>query len=251
VTLRCHGGCCELCADDVWEECHPGGWETRGGGGVNEISRCATLSLLAYSHANYSVASTSTQAIAVDGALAFRGTHELADWLTDADCRLVAAPFGMVHAGFWRAYQSIAPLLPAAEVITGHSLGGALALLCGLDRLHRGEDVRVVTFGQPRALGLCTAQAMRHRFGDWVTRCVHNNDVVPRVPTRLMGYGHMGRLVYFDRHGLHRPGITWSELLRDRVAGRIEAVLERGTDGIRDHDLARYAWCAARMEARS
>src|SRR5690349_13134074 len=39
--------------------------------------------------------------------VAFRGTQDLTDWLTDADVVLTAGPLGMVHSGFKKALDDI------------------------------------------------------------------------------------------------------------------------------------------------
>lgn len=65
--------------------------------------------------------------------------------------------------GFYNAYKGVAPLVrsvvdklralhrDAKLIVTGHSLGGAMAVLCALDlkELH-GKIDYLYTFGQPR-----------------------------------------------------------------------------------------------------
>ena len=76
--------------------------------------------------------------------------------------------------------------------ITGHSLGGALALLCGV-RMHKeGKGSPVIyTFGAPRA--------GNHEFGRAanvlsVHRWVYAKDVVCMLPSdRILDYRHAGQ----------------------------------------------------------
>jgi triacylglycerol lipase len=111
-------------------------------------------------------ASTDTHAVITDfpgdRIVAFRGTADLRNWLTDLDCEMTPLCWasGKVHRGFAAALESIAAPLDAALDpadprriwITGHSLGGALAMLFALRlKLRRGVDAAgVYTFGQPR-----------------------------------------------------------------------------------------------------
>jgi hypothetical protein len=98
--------------------------------------------------------------------LAFRGTSKLADWKTNLNALATAGSFQRfrVHEGFWRAWKaSEEPLINALKehnkivgqrqriLITGHSLGGAVALIAGRRLAESGMPVTAVfTFGQPR-----------------------------------------------------------------------------------------------------
>jgi len=102
--------------------------------------------------------------------VAFRGTSSLEDFLCDADfftTRINLNNDARVHLGFYKAYQSIESRLKARLdeivirhnskpqtrnpklVFTGHSLGGALAILAAyyLNRFYNIEAV--YTFGAP------------------------------------------------------------------------------------------------------
>lgn len=102
-------------------------------------------------------------------AVVFRGTQDELDWKTNVNARFVALQGGTrVHTGFFQAYWPIRDLMfdvirrvikvrPRPVYITGHSLGGALALMATAE-LANDEDAIVrdcvaacYTFGCPRA----------------------------------------------------------------------------------------------------
>ena len=166
--------------------------------------------------------------------LAFRGSQEPKDWLTNFTTQLrnltirrngitsVSSYRGRVHAGFFLAWAIIENTvlgqisqwqLEAAEkgeklpplYITGHSLGGALATIAAAALSDNGIDVAgVYTFGQPRVGDRLFVSQLNSRINGKVFRFVNNNDIVPHVPppfsiwnpTRL--YGHVGIAKYFQ-----------------------------------------------------
>ena len=183
--------------------------------------------------------------------LAFRGTSSLKDWMTDVDINLVNGPGGKVHDGFLCALNSIwrrlAKLMDATRGhrklwITGHSLGGALATLATAKfRLELAQPVSgLYTFGSPRVGNEEFARNFDADFYYQYYRMVNNNDVVPRIPFRLMSYRHVGIFKYFDITGKVNDKITWADITLDRLQGRIEDFLDPNTDGIKDHAITRY-----------
>jgi len=111
------------------------------------------------------------------------------------------------HPGFQKAYESIASdvydavtRLPAGKLmITGHSLGAAMATHCALDLHARGvSSPTVYTVGQPRIGNDAFANYYdRLKFDHW--RVTHHRDPIPHLPWRgLGGYKHMLREVYYE-----------------------------------------------------
>lgn len=91
---------------------------------------------------------------------------------------------------------------PTADVlITGHSLGGALATLCFLDlRETLGVGVSfapLYIYGSPRVGNSAFATYSASR-GVPVFRVVHHRDPVPHLPFESWGYVHPPREVFFD-----------------------------------------------------
>ena len=183
--------------------------------------------------------------------LAFRGTEpkKVVDWITDFDAKLINGPGGKVHEGFLVAlsyvWSEIWTMLREERLfrnlwVTGHSLGGALATLAVAKlRQERGHPVNgLYTFGQPRVGDEDFASRFNQDFGAFTYRFVNNNDVVPRVPTRLMNYRDTGTFKYFDKYGKVNDKITWDQILLKRIGERVEDIL--GLDDFKDHEMTNY-----------
>jgi hypothetical protein len=133
--------------------------------------------------------------------VAVRGTYvaSLHDWLTNARMGGVTGPSGFpVHAGFWRAAQSVLPQIReqlrgrkvSALHVVGHSLGGAMAGLIADSLSGIGCTTRLYTFGAPRCGLEQHARYLTHRLGaDNIYRVYHDTDLVPMVP--VFPYSHM------------------------------------------------------------
>lgn len=150
--------------------------------------------------------------------VAFRGTLDLQEWLADFDA--AAQPyrplpnFGDVHVGFQAVYQTIRDSLrtglPQAcagckrLLVTGHSLGGALAVLAAPDVLSMppGLEPQLITFGGPR-VGLTNFVAMFNVKIESCFRVVNFLDIVPHVPlpSPLLPYADVGTLIPVDSGG--------------------------------------------------
>lgn len=179
--------------------------------------------------------------------VSFRGTEpfNLRDWSTDVDLSwLGMGDMGHVHVGFLkalglqeedgsdaaRAFPKASPNAPADKplayyalreelrrqlaahpnagvVVTGHSLGGALAAIFpALLALHGEQDIldrllAVVTYGQPRVGDAAFAAFVRASVPVEPLRVVYRYDVVPRVPfdaPPVAEFAHGGTCVYFD-----------------------------------------------------
>lgn len=146
--------------------------------------------------------------------VAFRGTDSIQDWLTDVDFFL--KPFmnyteEKAHEGFVRAYKFVEVQLkasfkkyldahPTAKVeIVGHSLGGALTTIAGIDLTDSFnlQDVTVISYGAPRVGNLAFSQLFAKRVGtSW--RVVHWDDIVPTVPLKGMGFHHVGTEILYN-----------------------------------------------------
>ncbi len=208
--------------------------------------------------------------------LAFRGTNPttLPNWVTDAVVRLVACGEydGRVHYGFSaalrRTWGLIEPILEAARdrplFVTGHSMGGALAVLaaCRLARAGR-PPVATYTFGAPR----CGDPAFCAGYALPTYRVVNRLDLVPEMPLasvkallpvrprftneRVLGrlhrlaerapcYGHVKTFVYIDRDGAVTADAD-VEPWRTHAVARVIATRGKSfLEGVTDHLIANY-----------
>ena len=210
--------------------------------------------------------------------LAFRGSQEPKDWLTNFATQLqnftiykngvatTSSYQGRVHKGFFLAWaiieksvlsqisrwqrdlaasdQSLPPLY-----VTGHSLGGALATIATAALVDHGIEVAgVYTFGQPRVGDRTFVRQLSNSTQGKVFRFVNNNDIVPHVPppfsiwnpTRF--YGHVGGVTYFNRKGIITPNANHSLCARATglVLGLMKGVVGKGFEHITDHSMEYY-----------
>lgn len=197
--------------------------------------------------------------------LAFRGSDhlEIEDWVGNADFDLVYDPHvrgGQVHSGFQRGAAAIWPqiqnLITAHRppdhklYLTGHSLGGALAMLTAarFASAQRAAEIdAIVTFGQPRAGDREFARRFDRDFGGRAFRFVNRYDLITRLPPRLLGYDHAGQLRYLDEDGvLHENISLWQQLLTTlNPFGRntdeyIAELTDKLPGALADHNGARY-----------
>lgn len=141
--------------------------------------------------------------------LSFRGTEvdKYKDILSDADLALTSGYGGKVHKGFKQAYGKVRSQIinklksHGAEQktlwVTGHSLGGALAVLAGYDLKEQGFKVNgVYTIGQPRVGNSTFSSAFDKLLKNKCFRFVDKDDKVPEIPLKEFGYSHVGQAIY-------------------------------------------------------
>jgi triacylglycerol lipase len=145
--------------------------------------------------------------------VSFRGTVTPEDWLQDLDT--LAVPFpdipasGLVHQGFDAVYQTIRDSVIAgvdvAKVnatsmwVTGHSLGGAIALLAAIDFAKNAVPPLVsqlYTFAGPR-VGDDTFKNLFNATVPVCYRVVNRWDIVPQLPPPPL-FIHAGQEVDID-----------------------------------------------------
>ncbi|KAJ0978907.1 hypothetical protein J5N97_014381 [Dioscorea zingiberensis] len=169
--------------------------------------------------------------------VAFRSTDGLGDWRCNYNFSFITlGDMGKVHLGFMTAlglqdkhdtekgfpkeyngdkslaYYSIKKVLNdlvkkhknAKILVTGHSLGGALAVLfTSLLVMHEEQEILdriswVMTFGQPRVGDATFGNKMVSVLGDKYTRMVYRHDIAPRFPFEIpdvIHFKHSGTFI--------------------------------------------------------
>jgi hypothetical protein len=140
--------------------------------------------------------------------IAFRGTtiRNPADIIGDLEIWQKQHGPGWVHFGFRRLARYLLPTILDYIVehrgkkilITGHSLGGAMALYVAQELQYRNyTDITLFTFGMPM-LGnqsyVDGVKIIHHRF-------VNYKDTIPYLPWARLGYRHHGTLHFLNHSG--------------------------------------------------
>ena len=89
--------------------------------------------------------------------------------------------------------------------VTGHSLGGALALFAALDiKKTFAREVTLYTYGQPRVGNKVFSDYVFSFLDESYVRLVNSNDPVPKVPPTDYNFKHAGNEVWYN-------GAKWNE----------------------------------------
>ena len=118
----------------------------------------------------------------------------IGEWVSDVEYQQanLTGFRGEVHGGFGRAFslvsdqtaQALADFSGARHYFTGHSLGGAIAVLAAAT--FSDQATAVYTYGQPRVGDKAFSDAYDSVLGDVTFRYVNNHDIVPHVPPKRL-----------------------------------------------------------------
>lgn len=178
--------------------------------------------------------------------IAFRGTMEAQEWIQNFTYQQKSLSFGNkmkqehalflnnsknspnIHSGFLQVYnnfrnnliEKIKTLNPKQVLIGGHSLGGAIATICGLDLKILGYNTIVYNFASPRVGddGFCD---LVNKSKLPLYRIVNTCDIAPSFPMSVSPnfddpenpfiYTHCGDGVYFTDN--------WKSLVNNHIMG--------------------------------
>ena len=150
--------------------------------------------------------------------IVFRGSSSIMNWLDDFEVKKI--PYDTypecdckVHDGFYKttlnlknqaiiAVQEIEKKYKFTKIIvTGHSLGAAVAQLIGMELEREHYPVTIYNFGQPRTGDIVYAKFVNTIISN-VWRFTHDKDMVPHVPPITeLNYYHSCREVFEDASG--------------------------------------------------
>jgi triacylglycerol lipase len=209
--------------------------------------------------------------------LVFRGTKDAKNWMTDLYATPAPYPWlfesgpevGQIHAGFghvlrdaWQKVTTAVAAVPPSPKntgvadlplqptlwISGHSLGGALAVLAGAAfSMWEKAPIRSVngiyTFGQPRTGLYPFCGNYDHVLRSKTFRFVNNQDLVPRVPFRGWDYSDIGQMIHFDKNGVPQlESGQWANFL-SRTIMSFQDLFSITTNlkyDVGDHSMAGY-----------
>ena len=175
----------------------------------------------------------------------------------------------------WNTLKKLGNRNPVRPVwFVGHSLGGALAVMAAAGyAIWRDEQYRewdeslrqpagderdsktsegrespphlppvgwIYTIGQPAVGDERLAAWLENRFGKRLVRTVNNRDVVPRLPSPVLGYAHAGAELYFDSFGRMKLDPSgWYRGL-DVLLVDPDKLKERAREAVGDHNAETY-----------
>lgn len=140
----------------------------------------------------------------------FRGTTKsIKQWLSNLDTKYDKWYEGRVHSGFHDRFleikdQTFELVKKAKErfpdsslIISGHSMGGAVATLFSsyLKHLNTYIPDEIHTFGSPRVGDQTFASYVDRQYGEHLIRWMNEWDMVTDLPPKLLKFRHTGKLM--------------------------------------------------------
>ena len=167
--------------------------------------------------------------------IAFRGTQQGRDWLTDA--LVVPVPYAgrLCHGGFVAAHASVWKEVEKhidpkkRTLICGHSLGGALAELSAAKLNGKHDNINLVTFGKPNTFFKGFKKPMTL---DTQISCVNGSDAVARIPRLCYGPSKSQDMLYFSNGGVDY--INPSSYLRKKDRGIKDRISDHFMEGYKE-----------------
>lgn len=185
-----------------------------------------------------------------DVVIACRGTQptEFNDLKADLKAfPVVAETVSRVHRGFKAEVDELWPEVRKDTFTSkklwfcGHSLGAAMATIMAsrcMDDPALANPVQLYTYGSPRVGWPKYVRSLKVDHIRWQ----NNNDIVTRVPLRIMNYRHHGKLHYINSTGkINSTGRSnWFSRFKDRLNGMWLGLKKGQIDNFSDHAMVGY-----------
>ena len=141
--------------------------------------------------------------------IAFKGTDDLQDWSYNLDYELkkLTIPYDnknskiKVHTGFLKIYKMVRENIHNKIgtfkniVVSGFSMGGAIAVLCSIDLQYNfNANIKCITFGSPRVGNKEFINSYNKRVE--AVKIINKSDPIAKLPTRFMGYRNITEVIY-------------------------------------------------------
>ena len=174
--------------------------------------------------------------------IAFRGTQSklfskqsmsvFLDFLTNAQALHARLHDGsMVHEGFLRAVHKVQKKINSAVqaayssgkqiYYTGHSLGGALAILAAHLYPDPNHLSAIYAYAVPRVGDRRFASVFDQKYAGNTFRFEYDRDIVPKLPPEIFGYQHVGGLRFIDQWGQVGKAVSTPEASLPGAVGRL------------------------------
>ena len=147
--------------------------------------------------------------------IGFRGSSNIQNWIDNIQIKQIK-PYSdkniAVEKGTYNLYSSIhSDIYSILDkmvkkyntndiLITGHSLGGALATISAFEMMYLNTPYNVkylITFGSPRVGNDYFFEYFNY-FNIYSKRITHYFDIVPHLPEMFFGYKHISNEIWFD-----------------------------------------------------
>jgi triacylglycerol lipase len=185
--------------------------------------------------------------------LVFRGTDagQMSPWTVPDSIALVPCASGNAHKGMAQAFESAwEEVLIAFRLlrnrqqpiwVVGHGLGGGFATLAAQKLAEASLPVSgLYTFGSVRVGDPAFCERLTKELPA-VFRLVNDGDTLTRVPSRQMGYDHVGTVIYFDAAGKrHENGTEQWQAFVEQTTGNVADFIQPGSAGWQQHQIGQY-----------
>ena len=191
----------------------------------------ALLALKCYADApTFGAEDSAARAVVYGDVVAIPGTNNISCDLADMQAIATSTPLGMVHDGFWETWclmaNNLMPLSP--EAVTGHSLGGDLALIYAGMLCLAGKPPKAVYAFEPAHVSCDTIlRELFIKHGVFVYVSHHGHDIVPCIARLFEKWQHPGDVTELCQTDYPYPHISFDAVrnIKDHLMDGVIAAL--------------------------